>query len=211
MKKLTLLAAFIFFNCIMESCTDSLVTCYNLTIDNAYNFTYSDFTDLEPRDTTAAIDYAIALDASGSKATCMIDISSFGASLMAEQPIYEIRNGVVNVSITSNQDLNAAYSAGSELKDLFSPGIAFPDCFNNGTEPSQCSEDYYEYAYYDTLEGALNGIMGENFLLSSVTARHTLALKTEEEITNQFYEFTVTIDFLDGSVTEVRTAPVYLN
>jgi hypothetical protein len=78
-----------------------------------------------------------------------------------------------------------------------------------------CSYNYYNQSLIQTLEEALNGVMGENIFLDSrsesESSLYLFALRTNEVITPNQHQITVQIEFQSGQSSEFTTGEILLN
>lgn len=210
MRKIVLISLLIFINAFLDACSSLSETCYSLEVSAIKNFTLDTYTALNANDTSAVNDYAILLEAATMSEICLRN-HSFGGSLLAEQPIYTLKNEVSNISIKSNADISANYPAGSELKNLFVPLQIQLACIDKAGNDTVCVTDYLSDLGYDSLEETMNRAISQNVLFESERTEDVFALRSNEIISNNKHEFIIQLNYKDGSLVELKTEPIVLN
>ncbi len=210
MKKIILIAFFVLANSLLESCIQKEDTlCYQLDFSSIRNYSLNNNSTVGSGETVTANEYALLLDTNSSGNYCL-QKTNFGGNLRADLA-YSLTDKIKTVSIRSNADLNSTYPAGSELKNLFIPISVAPGCL----DASDCAYNYYNESFIQTLEEALNGVMGENIFLDSrsesESSLYLFALKTNEVITPNQHQITVQIEFQSGKSSEFITEQIALN
>ncbi|MCA6073819.1 hypothetical protein [Fulvivirga sedimenti] len=210
MKKIILISFFIFANSLLESCIQKEGTlCYQLDFSSIRNYSLSNNSTVGSGETVTANEYALLLDTNSSGKYCL-QKTNFGGNLRADLA-YSLTDKIKTISIRSSTDLNSTYPAGSELKDLFIPISVAPGC----QDALDCSYNYYNESLIQTLEEALNGVMGENIFLDSrsesESSLYLFALRTNEVITPNQHQITVQIEFQSGQSSEFTTGEILLN
>lgn len=212
-KKIGILLIFIFLNCLLDSCSiRSDNRCYDIEFTGVESYDVQNLQVAEAGDTIDVQDFAIIMQGSSDFEYCGVAFSR-GASLMAEEPVHFLKNDLVDLTISSNNDLSSILPSGTDLTDSFELYRIDESCNQELGENSYClrnrSDGNPDFTLLEVFnaQAQYGGLFSEN---DRPEYQYGLIwnLETVEEPSKHI--FTVRFEFRNSQVIELSTSEIVL-